>query len=180
MDAYDYSRMTVLVVDDNCHMRQLVRTILYAFGCKEVFDAADGSQALHMLQAHQIDIMIVDWMMQPMDGIELTLAVRKGDVVPNPYLPIIMLTAHTTRENILKAREAGVTEYLAKPLTPKSMLARLQAIIGNPRPFVRTAHFFGPDRRRKDSSFYTGPERREENTPGKDLFELDDMEEDAA
>lgn len=180
MDAYDFSRLTVLVVDDNCHMRQLVRKILYAFGCRTIHDAADGTQAIAMLQSHQIDILVADWMMKPMDGIELTKIIRKGDAVPNPYVPIIMLTGHTTMQNILVAREAGVTEYLAKPLTPRSLLTRLQTVIGNPRPFVRTAQFFGPDRRRKDSSFYTGPERREDAESTKDTFELDDMEEDAA
>ena len=124
MDAYDFSRLTVLVVDDNCHMRQLVRKILYAFGCRTIHDAADGTQAINMLQTHQIDILVADWMMKPMDGIELTKIIRKGDAVPNPYVPVIMLTAHTTIQNILVAREAGVTEYLAKPLTPRSLLTR--------------------------------------------------------
>ena len=180
MKAYDFSRLNVLVADDCSHMRQLVRTILYAFGCLNVYDAADGTQAISMLQKHQVDILIVDWMMTPMDGIELTKNIRTADVAPNPYLPIIMLTAHTRMQNILQAREAGVTEYLAKPLTPRSLLTRLHMVIDNPRPFVRTARFFGPDRRRKNSSFYTGPKRREDAETAVDIFELDDMEEDAA
>ncbi|MGD1934404.1 MAG: response regulator [Candidatus Phaeomarinobacter sp.] len=180
MKAYDFSRLNVLVVDDSSHMRQLVRTILYAFGCLNVYDASDGTQAIAMLQKHQVDILIIDWMMEPMDGIDLTRTIRNDEIVPNPYVPIIMLTAHTTIQNILHAREAGVTEYLAKPLTPRGLLSRLHMVIGNPRPFVRTAHFFGPDRRRKDSSFYTGPERREDADKAADIFELDDMEDDAA
>lgn len=180
MSAYDFSRLNVLVVDDSHHMRQLVRRILYAFGCQAIHDAADGTQAMSMLQKHQIDILIVDWMMKPMDGIALTKKIRQGDLVPNPYVPVIMLTAHTTIQNILQAREAGVTEYLAKPITPRGLLSRLHMVIGNPRPFVRTNEFFGPDRRRKDSSFYEGPERREDAGAQADVFELDDMEEDAA
>lgn len=180
MDAYDFSRLTALVVDDNCHMRQLVRTILYAFGCQTIYDAADGPQALSQLNTHQIDVMILDWHMQPLDGIEVTRKIRAGDNVPNPYVPIIMLTSFATKENLLTAREAGVTEYLAKPITPRSLMSRLQMIIGNPRPFVRTETFFGPDRRRKDSSFYEGPERREDENKMSETFELDDTVEDAA
>ncbi len=180
MDTYDFSRLTVLLVDDNIHIRRLARTILTAFGCRNIPEAENGEAALTYLSQSPVDVMIADWQMEPMDGIELTRSVRRGDGVPNPYLPIIMLTGHTTRSSILAAREAGVTEYLAKPITPKGLLSRLQMVIENPRPFVRTPQFFGPDRRRKDSSFYQGPERREDENASTDLFEIDDQAEDAA
>ena len=179
MQSYDYSRLSVLVVDDSPHMRRLVRTVLLAIGCthERVHEAADGDSALNILRSHQVDVVFLDWMMRPTDGINLTRTIRAGGNVPNPYVPIIMLTGHTTRSSILAARDAGVTEYLAKPVTANGIVSRLQMIVEKPRPFVRTPSFFGPDRRRKDSSFYRGPERREDELADHDVFELDDDEE---
>lgn len=177
MQSYDFSRLSVLVVDDSPHIRRLVRAVLHAIGCRAIHEASDAEAALHALRTHQIDAVILDWMMRPVDGLALTRTIRRGDDVPNPYVPIIMLTGHTTRASILAARDAGVTEYLAKPVTAGGILSRLQMIIENPRPFVRTPSFFGPDRRRKDSSFYKGPERREDIQADRDVFELDDDEE---
>src|ERR1700761_9036360 len=78
----------------------------------------------------------------------------------NPYLPIVMMTGHSEKSRVVEARDAGVTEFIAKPLTAKSVLERLQAVIYRPRPFVRTATYFGPDRRRRDDPAHVGPWRR--------------------
>src|ERR1700761_7580061 len=78
----------------------------------------------------------------------------------NPYLPIVMMTGHSEKSRVVEARDAGVTEFVAKPLTAKSVLERLQAVIYRPRPFVRTANYFGPDRRRREDPAYGGPWRR--------------------
>lgn len=187
MDQYDFSRLAVLVVDDSYHMRRLVKTILEAFGCTNIYEAESGPDALDLLAKMPIDVVVLDWLMDPMDGIETTRRIRSGGEVHNPYVPVIMLTGHTTMSCILAAREAGVTEYLAKPVTPKGLMSRLQLVIEKPRPFVRTSVFFGPDRRRKDSSFYRGPERREdEKKPAQktadeaNMFEIEDSAEDAA
>jgi DNA-binding response OmpR family regulator len=85
--------------------------------------------------------------------------VRTAEDSPNPFLPIIMMTGHTERHRIFRARDSGVTEFLAKPITAKQLLMRLTNIIENPRPFVRARGYFGPDRRRR-SEGYQGPERR--------------------
>src|SRR6201996_9414720 len=78
----------------------------------------------------------------------------------NPYLPIVMMTGHSEKSRVVEARDAGVTEFIAKPLTAKSVLERLQAVIYRPRPFVRTNDYFGPDRRRRDDPAHGGPWRR--------------------
>ena len=71
-----------------------------------------------------------------------------------------MMTGHSERSRVVEARDAGVTEFVAKPLTAKSVLERMQAVIFHPRPFVRTATYFGPDRRRRDDPTFVGPWRR--------------------
>jgi DNA-binding response OmpR family regulator len=92
--------------------------------------------------------------------------VRNAPDSRNPYLPIIMMTGHSERYRVMEARDAGVTEFVAKPLTAKSVLERIQAVIYRPRPFVRTADYFGPDRRRKDDPNYDGPRRRAADKAG--------------
>ena len=100
--------------------------------------------------------------MDEMNGIEFTKEVRNSPTSPNPYVPIIMLTGHTSADCVQQARDAGVNEFLAKPVSVKAMLARLTADIEYPRPFVRTANYFGPCRRRRNNEDYKGPERRSE------------------
>lgn len=160
--GYNLSKLRVLIVDDSKNMRMLVKTILNALGVQTVREATDGQTALQELRGGPIDVVIVDWVMEPMDGLEFVRQVRTAEDSPNTFLPIIMMTGHTERNRIFKARDSGVTEFLAKPITAKTLLLRLTNIIENPRPFVRAKGYFGPDRRRR-SEDYSGPERRGTN-----------------
>src|SRR5271156_5909615 len=135
--GYNLSKLRVLVVDDSKNMRLIVRTVLNALGVQSVREAGDGQAGLNELRASPIDIAIVDWMMEPMDGLEFVRQVRTAEDSPNPFLPIIMMTGHTERHRIFKARDAGITEFLAKPVNAKTLLVRITNIIEQPRPFVR-------------------------------------------
>lgn len=152
--------LQVLLVDDNQHMRAITSAVLQSAGVKKVREAADGGAALEMLREHAIDLAIVDFNMFPLDGAEFTRLVRNSPDSPNPYLPIIMMTGHSERSRVYEARDAGVTEFVVKPITAKAILDRIQAVIFRPRPFVKTEGYFGPDRRRTDASNYKGPRRR--------------------
>ena len=103
----------------------------------------------------------------------------------NPFVPIILLTAHTERSRIMAARDAGVTEICAKPVTARQMWEKIVAVVNNPRPFVKTANYLGPDRRRKREE-YNGPERRSvttekpsDNANPADAEMVDDNDQDA-
>jgi DNA-binding response OmpR family regulator len=104
--------------------------------------------------------VIVDFNMFPLDGVEFTRLVRNSPDSANPYLPIIMMTGHSEKARVYEARDAGVTEFVVKPITAKAILDRIQAVIFRPRPYVKTDGYFGPDRRRTDASNYKGPRRR--------------------
>jgi two-component system chemotaxis response regulator CheY len=154
------ANLRVLVVDDNRNMRTIVMALLKALGIEHLRAAQDGGQALMVLDDWNADLAIVDFRMDPMDGVEFTRKVRSDPESPNPYLPIIMLTGYADKVRVLEARDAGITEIVAKPVTAKALFARLNAAILNPRPFIRTETYFGPDRRRKQDPAYDGPERR--------------------
>jgi len=152
-----FESLRVLLVDDNQHMRAIVTTVLAGVGVKHVRETRDGSEALEALRDWPADLAIVDFQMFPLDGVEFTRMVRNAPDSKNPYLPIIMMTGHSEKSRVVEARDAGVTEFVAKPLTAKAVLDRIQAVIYHPRPFVRTATYFGPDRRRREDPAFTGP-----------------------
>jgi len=162
MSGYRFDRMKVLVVDDNIHMRKLVTTILQAFGVIQIYEAENGDRAWNILREANPDVVVMDWMMEGMSGIELTKMIRTNPQSPNPFVPVIMLTGHTLIEDVAEARDAGINEFIAKPVSVKTMMSRLVSVIEHPRPYVRTGSFFGPCRRRRNVQEYQGPERRNE------------------
>ena len=160
MIRVDFTKLRILVVDDNAHMRRIVRTLLHGFGAREVYEAEDGAAGLELFTSHLPDILIVDWSMPIFDGIELVSMIRRPESGVNPYVPIIMLTGHSEKSRVLRARDAGVTEFLCKPISAKALHQRVLNCVLNPRPFVKTKDYFGPDRRRSGVANYSGPERR--------------------
>jgi CheY-like chemotaxis protein len=160
MNGYRFDKLKLMVVDDNQHMRKLIITILQAFGATNIAEAADGARALEMLRDINPDVIFLDWAMEGMTGIELAQTIRKSPQAPNPFVPLIMLTGHTSVDHVRQARDAGINEFLAKPVSVKGILSRLVSVIEHPRPFVRTNSYFGPCRRRRASQEYRGPERR--------------------
>jgi CheY-like chemotaxis protein len=141
-------------------MRKLVVTILQAFGVTQITEAADGERAWVLVREHNPDVIILDWMMEGMTGLDVVKLVRTSSQSPNPFAPIIMLTGYAQLEHVRLARDAGVNEFLAKPVSVKAIMSRLVSVIENPRPYVRTKSYFGPCRRRRSQQEYRGPERR--------------------
>lgn len=150
-----------LIVEDNTHMRSLLRALLNTLGINDIGEAIHGQAALEMLRERKIDLVLTDLAMAPMDGLELTRHLRGDANSPNPFVPIIMITGHTEKYRVEAARDAGVTEILAKPVTAHNLFARITEILERPRAFVRCDSYFGPDRRRhQEDDMYTGPWRR--------------------
>lgn len=152
--------LNVLLVDDNQHMRAITTTILQSAGIRNIREVEDGMMALQALRDHPVDLVIVDFNMSPLDGVEFTRLVRNSPDSANPYLPIIMMTGHSEKARVYEARDAGVTEFVVKPVTAKAIFDRIQAVIMRPRAFVKSDAYFGPDRRRTASPSYAGPRRR--------------------
>ncbi len=163
MSNLTLGHLKALVVEDNAHMRTLLRSLLIALGVNSVYEAVDGASAFNELRLKKPDFVLTDLSMKPVDGIEFTRRVRLGRDSPNPYVPIIMVTGHTERPLVEAARDIGVTEFVAKPITTQNLLMRLTEIIERPRPFVRCDTYFGPDRRRRKAPDYAGPWRRRED-----------------
>ena len=162
MSEYRFDRLRVLVVDDNAHMRKLVVTILQAFGVTQIAEADSADRAWQSLRDTNPDVIVLDWVMEGMSGLDLIRMIRTNPQAPNPFVPVIMLTGHTSLDHVRQARDAGVNEFIAKPVSVKTMMSRLVSVIEHPRPYVRTGVFFGPCRRRRNIQEHKGPERRSE------------------
>jgi len=157
---YDFQDMRVLICDDSRHIRALVRTCLAAFGIKDIEEAADADASLEVLKETNPDLVITDWNMPPTSGLAFVEKIRRSGEAPNPYVPIIMLTGHTEVEKVKIARDAGVSSFLAKPVSAHSLYKRLVSLVEDQRLYVRSNDFFGPDRRFKSLQEQQGPERR--------------------
>jgi len=163
MPEAGFENLKALIVEDNAHMRTLLRAVLNSAGIKQIMDASNGQTALTMLREHKSDLVLCDLAMKPMDGLEFTRRVRNDEHSPNPFVPIIMITGHTEKYRVEAARDAGVTEFLAKPITAHNLFARIAEIVERPRAFVRCDNYFGPDRRRHVQDDYGGPWRRKDD-----------------
>ena len=156
----DYLKpISFLIVDDKAYMRHVIKGVLETLGAKQLDEANDGTEALGSIRGWPPDIIFTEYRLNPMSGIELLRAIRKerGTV---RFTPVIMVTSETRREKVIEARNAGVTEFVAKPFNAKSLILRIKEVIERPRPFVNAGVYFGPDRRRRSEVLAQGQDRR--------------------
>lgn len=160
--AYQFRNASVLIVDDMEPMLALVASLLEVFGFSRILKATNAEDGLRLFLEHNPDIVLVDWQMQPYNGIELVRRMRTDPKSPNRFVPIIMMTGFSHKIRVEEARDVGVTEFLVKPFKAKDLYTRIEQIAERPRRFVEAETFFGPDRRRKLlSDDYGGPKRRD-------------------
>lgn len=149
--AYDLSALKVMIVDDSKYMRTVFREFLNALGIKrgKILECASGEDAWETFHIFRPDLVITDYLMEPMDGLELTRKIRHDEDELASFTPIILCTGYTEPDRVEAARDAGVHEVLAKPITAERLYARIRNIIEHPRDFERSDAYVGPDRRRR-------------------------------
>lgn len=157
--GYRYDRLSVMLVDDNRHMLNLMSEILRGLSIRQITKLTNPVDAFREMMIMPVDIVVIDFAMEMLDGVEFTKLVRQGKDSPDAFMPIIMVTGYSDGHTVRLARDAGVTEFLAKPISATALFTRVLEVINNPRPFIRCDGFFGPDRRRHQLPF-DGPDRR--------------------
>lgn len=145
--AFDLSKISVLVVDDSRQMRVLLRDILKTLGISTIFEVADGSAAIAMIKMQNVDIIIIDQHMKPVSGIEFLHWLRQSEESPNPYTPVVMITGDSTRAITQAARDAGVSAFVAKPMSVQNFINKLMFVLKDSRKFIKAKTYAGPDRR---------------------------------
>ena len=173
MAEYNFKSFKILVVDDSSAIRQLIHSTLDIIGVGQVEVAAHGGEAVEMLKksvlpgsrgqrgpgGSSFDIVMTNLDMPTVDGMMLLKWIRRHEESPDSFLPVIMVSSYADPAKVREARDAGVTEFVAKPFTIASVCSRLINVIERPRQFVQYADYFGPDRRRRELP-YDGPNRR--------------------
>lgn len=118
--------MRVLVVDDSSTMRRIIANTLKRLGYDDVVEAGDGQEGLRSLAANGADMVLTDWNMPEMDGRDFVRAIRSQPVTAN--IPVLMITTHAAREDVVLALQAGVNDYLVKPFTPETLKEKIEGL----------------------------------------------------
>jgi two-component system chemotaxis response regulator CheY len=119
--------INVLVVDDFASMRRIVKGVLKQIGFTKIIEAEDGADALGVLKREAIDLVLADWNMPRMTGIELLKAVRDDESLKDA--PFIMVTAEGQKDNVVEAVQAGVSNYIMKPFTPQTLEEKVKKVL---------------------------------------------------
>ena len=120
--------MIVLVVDDFASMRRIVKNVLKQMGFKKIIEAEDGSSALQVLKKEEIGLVLCDWNMPRMTGIDLLKAVRSDESLKD--IPFLMVTAEGQKDNVVEAVQAGVSNYIMKPFTAEGLEEKVKKVLG--------------------------------------------------
>ena len=142
----------ILIVEDDAITCSLMVDVLRAMEFKNITVCRTAEDAINEFAQGPLDLIIVDWRLPGMSGIEFTKLVRENEMGERRFVPIIMVTGKALKEDVETARDYGVTEYLVKPFSVKAMCAKIKSIIEVPRKFVVSENYIGPDRRRKDDA----------------------------
>ena len=177
MSDHDANKnVKILFLDDNRQMRTLVRTMLIAFGFRQIWGANTTSEAQDLATDIRFDLIFVDQKLGNNSGLEFVRWLRDPDGGVTPFVPIIMISSFSERARIMDAINAGVDEFLVKPVKPVDVARRIDAVTFKRRGFIRSSDYFGPDRRRRKDPLYSGPLRRSgepDHEAEEDVLEFD-------
>ena len=144
-------------------MQKLVTSVLDTLGVGQLFVADDGKEGYEIFCEENPDIVILDWHMLPVSGMELLGQIRRDERSPNKTVPVVMMTGYSAMARVAEARDTGVTEFLVKPFSANDLARRIAYVINKPRDFIDSGDYFGPDRRRRKIDDYKGPKRRKDD-----------------
>jgi CheY-like chemotaxis protein len=156
--------LLILVADPSPYVCMLVHSMLRGFGANKILEVRHSFGVLQTLSGHKIDVLICDGALPPQGGFSLTRTIRRNQTNENRTMPILIMTSDTREATIKTGRDAGANMVVAKPLSPASLYDRLAWVAFNPRQFIDTETYFGPDRRFKIEGYPNGVGRRKGDT----------------
>ena len=152
--------LVILVADQSSYMTMLIHSMLRGFGSNRVLEVRNSLSVFHALIGQKVDILICDSRLPPHGGLALTNTIRGKTDNEHRTIPILIMASDSRELTIKQARDAGANMVIAKPISPANLYDRLSWVAFNPRKFVDTASYFGPDRRYKIEGFPKGIGRR--------------------
>lgn len=152
--------LVILVADPSSYMTILIRSMLRGFGANKVLEVRSSIHVLQVLSSQRIDVLICDSRLPSIGGLRLTRAIRGKVDNEHRTIPILIMSSDSSETMIKQARDAGANMVMVKPLSPAGLYDRLTWVAFNPRKFVDTETYFGPDRRFKIEGYPNGVGRR--------------------
>ena len=167
MERYNLEYLEVLILNENLNILKMLRNILKALGVEKVRTTTDPDKAYDMFTTEPADLIFADWV-PGHDELKFLKSVRTDKDSPDPHVPIIVVSSYSEKLNVIAARDLGMTEFLAMPISGETVYKHICSVVQDSRPFIRAPRYFGPDRRRRKDEDYEGPERRKENAEPED------------
>jgi CheY-like chemotaxis protein len=146
-DKINFANLSVVLVDDNSQALDILASVVSGFGARGIVRCDSAEAAREHLARNTVDIIITDAQMPGSDGYELVHWIRRSAAEANRFIPVVIVTAHTRKVEVLRARDCGANFIVAKPITPKVLLERIVWIAKEDRMAVETSDYVGPDRR---------------------------------
>lgn len=150
--VFNLGRARVMVVDDDDFSLELTVQALQGFGARIKYALSGALEAIEVLSDHDVDLLVVDCEMPGMDGYDFVRWLRRSNLDPNAYAPVIMTASHVRRAKVLAARDCGANFLVTKPFSASTLLERIVWVAGDARPFLQVGDYFGPDRRFRDDA----------------------------
>lgn len=167
---FNLGRAEVLVVDDSSYSLRLTSQMLLGFGIKVRHSCETAEQARAVLSQRPIDLLIVDADLADGEAYALVEWLRRSGLDPNAYTPVLMVSGHTRKSMVARARDCGANFIVARPLTPSTLLERILWIARDQRSYIQGGAYAGPDRRFSDTgTLPDGVERRADRRRAADL-----------
>lgn len=162
--AFRFKDLSILIVDDDASIREMMAAILKKLEFADIDTAGNGEAGFSLFKEKNHHIVITDWQMDPVNGIELVEKIRSKDSgSPNREVPVILATGYTNTKMIEQARNVGTTELLIKPYSADDLARRIAYVLNKPREFIDITTYAGPDRRRITKKGFNGPFQRKED-----------------
>jgi CheY-like chemotaxis protein len=160
--ATDFDELTTLVVADPLPLKTLLMPVLDTIGVKNILTARDAREGFDLFCKHSPDLVLADWDMALLSGLDLTQKIRRASLSPDYRTPVILLTGdETPRVRMTQALDAGVTQLLLKPFSASELIEAITHAMNDPRKFIIDfLTYIGPDRRQDMLPGYSGPPRR--------------------
>lgn len=160
MERAEFAALNIMLLSEKNHAAQTLRSVLTLAGITRITGLDDSRRAIDILTMDNYDAVFCDEKIAPVGGQSFALAVRRLPGILNPLIPVFVFHEQARRRSVEAARDTGASDFLTCPISPKTVMTKLEAAILNPRPFIKSPDYFGPDRRARQRPVWTGDERR--------------------
>jgi len=160
MERAEFAALSVMLVSEKNHASQTLRAVLALAGVTRITGVTGSRHALDILTMDNYDAVFCDEESETVDGLTFPLAVRRMSGILNPLLPVFVFQERARRRSVEAARDTGATDFLTCPISPRTVMLKLEAALVHPRPFIKALAYFGPDRRARQRPVWSGNERR--------------------